>query len=992
MPNGITGFKWLSATVSRVTWETDWANVGHEVQYRYKPVGGGPNDWYWIHTNDNIASNLTYDDFDWSTALPTDVEIAAVNVLYRPKSDGSWGMAGGDKWFASNNQYTVADLLPSLAPEPTLTVNKNTIKLEWVGVGDAWGSASGGGSISGSDMNIDEMQIVITEGTTTIKTEYSKLLAGTGTITYETTLEYGKHYKVAYRGINKVVRDANGNVTSFTGPSTDTNYFGTTPVDVYTAPAAPTNVTWNQTTVVQGTTNYIKVYWDHDDSCQYHIVKYIDSESGNFDINSTVSINQSSGTNDYIELELSGGKYTMQVIGVNAGGEGLPTTINVSLGIPPQKPSVWTDLNQYLVGRDTPVIYWQHYSVDGSRMYMAEVEIRYGNRGSATFNVDYTNREPINWKKNGSFVVPDTFVESTADGPITHSIRSSERVYYRVRTAGANGKYGEWSNEQYYMRYITPHSETWLYEGATETYPNTPDAGTALTISSLPMTVFTNIWEVEKPYSTNPQYEWHPLQEARPILNTNGIITLFYNFTTNPRTEAWWFGTEAIENIKPGTNVKMVEALQPYDVHNCTIWILESDSEEYGFTLSYNVTGDNLSGRELLEEYPLTKAYFKIVVMVGDGQSSIWKTTVNSMRSMFKLRQKTTPFASQKVREISYRLVSVSERPSHYDDTGMLKPLPRESTLWSWTGKPTEDRYWIYKTIYSTDLDITMSPGQLHTLYITTTFESGMQITESKSFMWNGGYNEQAPGGPITIRYTDDSANNDDDKCTMTIGFKWPSNMNYMQAIKYECYVYRRNADGTYTLIEDHIRLGAEGSAQDYRGTKYCFVKDYHPFIGENTYIIGTRYRPTGDTYTIKVSKEVKSDFPIIDFKEHWLPLNGSTYKERVLISKIYNITINENNSVDKEDILFAGRTRKNSYYGMSQTEEQAWSFEFPRDDKETLYQLRMLSLHKGSVYVREVNGRGYWADIDVSINDTYNTQISTGTFKITITGGINEP
>ena len=57
--------------------------------------------------------------------------------------------------------------------------------------------------------------------------------------------------------------------------------------------------------------------------------------------------------------------------------------------------------------------------------------------------------------------------------------------------------------------------------------------------------------------------------------------------------------------------------------------------------------------------------------------------------------------------------------------------------------------------------------------------------------------------------------------------------------------------------------------------------------------------------------------------------------------------------------------------------------FEIPKEDKETLYGIRRLSIYTGDVYVREPSGLGYWANIEVSYNVKYNSLIVPVTFNI---------
>mgnify|MGYP006874731869 CR=1 FL=1 len=63
---------------------------------------------------------------------------------------------------------------------------------------------------------------------------------------------------------------------------------------------------------------------------------------------------------------------------------------------------------------------------------------------------------------------------------------------------------------------------------------------------------------------------------------------------------------------------------------------------------------------------------------------------------------------------------------------------------------------------------------------------------------------------------------------------------------------------------------------------------------------------------------------------------------------------------------------------------------QIPKDDKETLYALRRLSIWKGDVYVREPSGSGYWANVSVSFSQKHREVTIPVSFDIRrVEGGI---
>ena len=61
-----------------------------------------------------------------------------------------------------------------------------------------------------------------------------------------------------------------------------------------------------------------------------------------------------------------------------------------------------------------------------------------------------------------------------------------------------------------------------------------------------------------------------------------------------------------------------------------------------------------------------------------------------------------------------------------------------------------------------------------------------------------------------------------------------------------------------------------------------------------------------------------------------------------------------------------------------------------PKEDKETIYALRRLSIWDGDVYVREPSGMGYWANVGVTFNIKHKEVSIPVTLSITrVEGGV---
>lgn len=181
--------------------------------------------------------------------------------------------------------------------------------------------------------------------------------------------------------------------------------------------------------------------------------------------------------------------------------------------------------------------------------------------------------------------------------------------------------------------------------------------------------------------------------------------------------------------------------------------------------------------------------------------------------------------------------------------------------------------------------------------------------------------------------------------------------------------IYRREYDGTYNEI-------ATGIPNDYTS-----VTDPHPALDY------ARYRFVAkDTRTGAISFWDMAGYPInghaviIQWAEEWStfetgentsvegpPWSGS------LLKLPYNIKVTDKRKREVQLVEYVGREHPVSYYGTHVGETSQWSVEIPAYDKETIYALRRLSIWSGDVYVREPSGMGYWANVEVSFNKSYN-------------------
>lgn len=200
--------------------------------------------------------------------------------------------------------------------------------------------------------------------------------------------------------------------------------------------------------------------------------------------------------------------------------------------------------------------------------------------------------------------------------------------------------------------------------------------------------------------------------------------------------------------------------------------------------------------------------------------------------------------------------------------------------------------------------------------------------------------------------------------------------------------VYRREFDGTYKELSKGIDT-----------TKNTVVTDPHPALDYARYrIVATSKStgavsfydppgyPVGGIGAVLQWDEAWSDFDVRNEEAETVqPLwNGS------LLKLPYNLDVSDNNTADSTLVKYIGRSYPVSYYGTQIDSGSTWNLVIRKDDVETLYALRRLSIWKGDVYVRESSGSGYWANVNVSFSKKHADLTIPVTLDITrVEGGI---
>lgn len=201
--------------------------------------------------------------------------------------------------------------------------------------------------------------------------------------------------------------------------------------------------------------------------------------------------------------------------------------------------------------------------------------------------------------------------------------------------------------------------------------------------------------------------------------------------------------------------------------------------------------------------------------------------------------------------------------------------------------------------------------------------------------------------------------------------------------------VYRRDYDGRFTEI-----------ATDIENLGTTIVVDPHPSLDYARYrIVGIDTETGAIGYYDMPGEPVGETGIVIQWDEAWSDFNmpsgdGDALASRVwagsMVKLPFNVKVSESTAIDKNLVEYIGRSAPVAYYGTQLGVSGSWSSDIPATDINTRYALRRLQIWRGNAYVREPNGVGYWASVEVSFNNDYDNLLIPVTIEVTrVEGGM---
>lgn len=298
------------------------------------------------------------------------------------------------------------------------------------------------------------------------------------------------------------------------------------------------------------------------------------------------------------------------------------------------------------------------------------------------------------------------------------------------------------------------------------------------------------------------------------------------------------------------------------------------------------------------------------------------------------------------------------------------------------TGETIFNKYYISSNRAQ---EFTLLPGDVsfvntmsYTITVSVSMDSGLSASTSRSFSVSWG---------IQQYYLNAEISQYDDAVTALIT-PYCMDENFVLVSDVTLSVYRREIDGSFTLIMDEI--------PNDRATA---VVDPHPSLDYARYRIVSRSTFTGivDFYDMP-PYPIGETAIVLQWDEEWSTFEGGSVEGRLVdrpyngsfLKLPYNVKISDSNNVDSQLVEYIGRKHPVSYYGTQVGQKLSLSADIPITDTETLYLLRRLAIWMGDVYVREPSGSGYWSKVEVSFSQTRVETIIPVTINVTrVEGGV---
>lgn len=711
---------------------------------------------------------------------------------------------------------------------------------------------------------------------------------------------------------------------------------------VNTQPDAPTLESCEATSETQ-----IKVKWTEVENISKYVIEYVAESEDNFESASLVSkITVENAITDTITGLSVGTTYYIRVKSVNDSDESEPSNVlSAVLATKPAAPTTWSSATvmailSTLETTEKQYLYWVHNSKDGSAQRSSELRIEisgttyyllvenpnkdeYGEYIDKTMELEFWSQ--VVYTTEGS--------NTGAAGTIYDLFKAGtgESIKWQARTKGIAADYGDWSVQRIIKAYVKPtisllvgdKDGTALVDNILTAYPLRVRATTTPSTQT-PISFYISILAGESYNDVNSEADEVTISAGDEIFST---------YVDESALDILIGANGA--DLKPGINYKI----------NAIVYMNSGLSAEatYSFSTSWEESSD-VPDAEII--YNSTYRYTKIRPI---AKHYIGNDTVE-----------TDP--------VSYSGTAITGTSTEgviFSDSGITSANVGDAYLNNETfclylctvAGDAATAKWAYITVF----DFSESQNWYSGKNITTDYaDEPVKTSEVTNALVNDYYLNTTTGDVF--------------RC-VSPGVKSKAIWDYVWNIFWQVSentvlrVYRKNVDGSYTLIADDVSNAQQNTMNA------TFVKDRHPSFGTCTYrIVSVNTVNSGLSFADIVETYAESSI-VIQWNEQWAASTSDPNVDEYIGSILElpaNIKLSDSSSIDVTLAEYIGRSRPVSYYGTQKGESSKLSCEFPKEDTDTLATLRRLMNYAGDVYVREPSGLGYWANITVSYDRNF--------------------
>lgn len=268
---------------------------------------------------------------------------------------------------------------------------------------------------------VTEVEFVVVKDNSNSTYKMNSIRVMSNQATYTITIEAGGSYKVKCRYINE---NGEGPWSPWSGEST-------------TKPNAPSGI---KTCRAESETS-VYLDWNAVENATSYDIEYSEKREYLEGSNQTSTQSNIKSTSYIISGLESGKEYFFRLRAVNSQGESAWTgVVSVIIGTEPAAPTTWSSTTTVITGEPL-TLYWVHNSEDGSAQVKANVELTID--GITSYHEIDTSSEEDDEKTMHYAVGTSSFIEGAT-------------ILWRIQTAGATKKYGDWSVQRTAKVYAPP--------------------------------------------------------------------------------------------------------------------------------------------------------------------------------------------------------------------------------------------------------------------------------------------------------------------------------------------------------------------------------------------------------------------------------------------------------------------------------------------------------------------------------------------------------